>query len=177
MRNIRKRFQTPTFLRSARPNLQRSALGPKCKFRLCNMHIFRCQWRCSLVQTAFPLSRSLGRIVMLLRFWLGLLPLEACLKVGFFVSMGGVRVRPLALTRVCGGPNKFRNGDANWSPEAAWGQEAAIHAKRAHPKPSAPVVFASKICKTSWFWLAESTSSNATKHHIIVTHNVFEMLQ
>ena len=72
-------------------------------------------------------------------------------------------------------PKKFRNGDANWSPEAAWGQEAAIHAKRAHPKPSAPVVFASNICKHTWFWLAESTSSNATKHHIIVTHNVFEM--
>jgi hypothetical protein len=92
-----------------------------------------------------------------------------------FVSMGGVRVRPLALTRVCGGPKKFRNGDANWSPEAAWGQEAAVHEKRVHPKPSAPVVFASNICKYTWFWLAERTSSNATKHHIIVTHNVFEM--
>ena len=93
-----------------------------------------------------------------------------------FVSMGGVRVRPLALTMAFGGPKMFRNGDADWSPEEAWGQEAAIHEKKAHPKPSAPVVFASNICKYTWFWLAERTSSNATKHHIIVTHNVFEML-
>mgnify|MGYP002809807037 CR=1 FL=1 len=64
-----------------------------------------------------------------------------------FVSMGGVRVRPLALTRAFGGPKMFRNGDANWSPEAAWGQEAAIHEKRAHPKPSAPDAFASNLQK------------------------------
>ena len=36
-----------------------------------------------------------------------------------FVSMGGVRVRPLALTRAFGGPKMFRNGDANWSRRGA----------------------------------------------------------
>ncbi len=92
-----------------------------------------------------------------------------------FVSMGGVRARPLALTRAFGGPKMFRNGDADWSPEEAWGQNAAIHEKRAHQKPSAPVVFASNISKHTWLWLAESTAPNATKHHIVVTHSVFGM--
>ena len=61
----------------------------------------------------------------------------------------------------------FRNGDANLRPEAAWGQEATIHEKRARPKPSAPVVFASNTCKITWFWPAESTSSNTIEplHH------------
>ena len=77
-------------------------------------------------------------------------------QVWVFVSMGCVRAKPLALTRACGGPqNKIRNGAANWSPEAAWGQEVAVHAKRAHPKPSARVVLASNISKYTWFGPAE----------------------
>ena len=129
-----------------------------------------------LVRSQGVLGESFGRLLADVASLLaGFAALGGMPQVWVSVSMGGVRVRPLALTRTFGGPKMFRNGDANWSPEAAWGQEAAIHEKRAHPKPSARVVCASNICKNTWFWLAESTSSNATKHHIIVTHNVFEM--
>ena len=128
----------------------------------------------------FLLSRSLGRIVRkgacdAASLLAGFAALGGIPQGWVFVSMGGVRARPLALTRAFGGAKMFRNGDADWSPEAACGQEVATHEKRAHPKPSAPVVFASNICKSTWFWLAEGTSPNATNYQIIVTHNVFEM--
>ncbi len=171
MRNIRKGFQTPSCLKSARPNLQRSLLGPKCELRLCNMHIPGASGEASLYKPPFRsqgvLGESFGRLLADAASLLaGFAALGGIPQGWAFLAMGGVRVRPLALTRAFGGPKMLRNGDANWSREAAWGQEAA---------PSAPVVFANNICKHTWFWLAESTSSNATKHHIIVTHKVFKM--
>ena len=63
MRNIREGSHTSTFRRTAWPDLQKSLLDPKCKFRLCNMHTFRCQWYFPLVKSTFPLSRNLGRTI------------------------------------------------------------------------------------------------------------------